>query len=87
MATKAEEATTIRLIEISKKESDRIKENPGFKVTKEVVLQVEEEVMVKSQTRVIFSVVVPRKMGIRPSEAQSHARNDGLNRVANVIYS
>jgi hypothetical protein len=38
MATKAEEVTTIRLVEISKKETGRIRENPGTKVTKEVML-------------------------------------------------
>ncbi|KAI5412926.1 hypothetical protein KIW84_057521 [Lathyrus oleraceus] len=35
MATKAEEATTIRLVKISKKETGRIRENPGTKETNE----------------------------------------------------
>ena len=47
MATKAKEATTIRLVDITKKETSRIRENSGTNVTKEVVLQVEEKVMVK----------------------------------------
>ena len=62
MATKAEEVTTIRMVEISKKETHQIRENPGTKATKEVVLQVEEEVVVKSQTRVTFSVTIVRSM-------------------------
>ena len=47
MATEEEEATIIRRVEISKKETSRIRENPGTKATKKVVLQVEEEVVVK----------------------------------------
>jgi hypothetical protein len=64
MVTNAEEATTIRMVEISKKETGRIRENPGTKATKEVVLQVEEEVVVKSQTRVTFSVTIVKGMVI-----------------------
>jgi len=53
-----------RLVKISKKETGRIRENPGTKATKEVVLQVEEEVVVKSQTRVTFSVTIVKGMVI-----------------------
>ncbi|KAI5410181.1 hypothetical protein KIW84_055603 [Lathyrus oleraceus] len=35
MATKVDEATTIRMVEISKKETGRIRENTGTKATKE----------------------------------------------------
>jgi len=62
MEIKAEEATTIRLVKISKKETSRIRENSGTKATKEVVLQVEEKVVVKIQTRVTFSVTIVRSM-------------------------
>ena len=62
MATKAEEATTIRLVKISKKEISRIRENLGTKVTKGVVLQVKEKVVVKSQTRVTFSITIVKGM-------------------------
>ena len=47
MATKADEVTTIRLVEISKKEIGQIRENPGTKATKEVMLQVEEDEVVR----------------------------------------
>ena len=53
---KADEVTTIRLVEISKKETGRIRENPGTKATKEVV--------VKIQTRVTFSVTIVKGMVI-----------------------
>src|SRR3954470_19488460 len=56
MEIKVEVATTIRLVEISKKEIGRIKESPLTKATKEVVLQVEEEAVVESLTRVTFNV-------------------------------
>ena len=62
MATKAEEVITIRLVEISKKETGRIRENPRTKATKEMVLQVEEKVVVKRQTRVTFSVTIVKGM-------------------------
>ena len=64
MTTKEGEATIIRLVEINKKETGRIRENPGTKAIKEVVLQVEEKVVVKSQTRVTFSVTIVRSMTI-----------------------
>ena len=62
MATKADEATTIRLVEVSKKEAGRIRESPHTKATKEVVLQVEEEVVVENLTKVTFSVSIVRSM-------------------------
>ena len=40
------------------------KKNPGTKATKEVVLQVEQKVVVKSQIRVTFSVTIVRSMVI-----------------------
>src|SRR3954463_14069655 len=55
---KVEVATTIRLVKISKKEIGRIRESPLTKETKEVVLQVEEEVVVESLTRVTFIISI-----------------------------
>jgi hypothetical protein len=61
--TKVEVATTIRLVEeTSRKELSRIKEDPITKATKEVVLEVEEEVVVESLTRVTFSVTIVKSM-------------------------
>ena len=42
----------------------QIKEDPHTKATKEVVLEVEEEVVVKNLTRVTFSVSIVRSMVI-----------------------
>lgn len=48
--TKVEGATTIQLVEINKKEGGRIRENAHTKITKEIILQVEEEIVVENLT-------------------------------------
>ena len=56
-------AKTIRLVEeISMKRLRRIKEDPITKATKEVVLEVKEEVVVESLTKVTFSVTIVKSM-------------------------
>ena len=64
---KAEVAITIRMIEkTSRKELCQIKEDPHTKATKEVVLEVEEEVVVKSLT--IIKKVMQRLQLSKDSE-------------------
>ena len=61
-STEVEVATTIRLVEETKtKETCRIRED-HTKATKEVVLQIEEEVVVESLTKVTLNVTIVRSM-------------------------
>lgn len=63
--TKVEEATIIRLVgETNKKEIRRTREDHHTKVTTEVVLQVEKDVVFKNLTKVTFSVLIVRSMVI-----------------------
>jgi hypothetical protein len=62
LTIKLEDVTTIRLVEINKKEAGRIRESHHTKATKDVVLQAEEEVVVENLTKVTFSVSNVRSM-------------------------
>ena len=64
ISTEVEVATTNRMVEETKsKETCRIKED-HTKATKEVVLQIEEEVVVENLIRVTFNVTIVRNMDI-----------------------
>ena len=62
VSTEVEVATTNRMVEETRlKETCRIKED-HTKATKEVVLQIEEEVVVKNPTSATFNVTIVRSM-------------------------
>ena len=75
MATKKYEATIIRLVEINKNETGRIRENLRTKATKEVALQVEEVVVVNVMVRSMDIILVIVQKSRRVKKLMQSWRN------------